>query len=199
MTYLTRQGFLADPEFIPIRIESQLDIHVPRPSQEYTATDMRRIGNDPQWHRAIVDATVRAMRSHHRVIVFNPSVESVKECVAELRAQGLQADGVLGATSSEERQEIIGRYRSSNGPAMAILNYAVLTAGFDAPRTSCVVIGRPTTSLVLYSQMVGRAMRGPKSRGNRTCQIYTVADTSLPGFQSVAGGFQNWEELWRQE
>ena len=82
---------------------------------------------------------------------------------------------------------------------MAVVNYGVLTAGFDAPRTSCVVIGRPTTSLVLYSQMVGRALRGPKSGGNRTCQIYTVADTSLPGFRSVATGFQNWEELWRQE
>ncbi len=199
VTYLTRQGFLADPEFIPIRIESQLDIHSPRQSQEYTATDLRRIGNDPQWHRAIMDATERAMRSHHRVIVFNPSVESVKKCVDELRAKGLQADGVLGATPPEERQEVIGRYRSPDGPAMAVLNYAVLTAGFDAPRTSCVVIGRPTTSLVLYSQMVGRAMRGPASRGNRTCQIYTVADTSLPGFQSVSTGFQNWEELWRQE
>lgn len=81
---------------------------------------------------------------------------------------------------------------------MALFNYAVLTAGFDAPRTSCVVIARPTTSLVLYAQMAGRAMRGPYSGGNRNCQIYTVVDTSLPGFGSVVDAFEHWEALWRQ-
>ena len=55
------------------------------------------------------------------------------------------------------------------------------------------------TSLVLYSQMVGRAMRGRRSGGNRTCQIYTVVDTHLPGFGSVAEAFTNWEELWQQD
>ena len=199
VAYLTRQGFLADPEYIPILIESELDVKAPREDQEYTGADLRRIGNDSEWHRAIMGATVRALQFHRRVIVFCPSVESVKRCVVELRQEGYQAADVLGTTPPEARREIIERYRSSDGHAMAIVNYGVLTAGFDAPRTSCVVIGRPTTSLVLYSQMVGRALRGPKSGGNRTCQIYTVADTSLPGFRSVATGFQNWEELWRQE
>ena len=75
-------------------------------------------------------------------------------------------------------------------------NYGVLTAGFDAPRTRCVIIARPTTSLVLYSQMVGRALRGPRAGGNATADVYTVADTNLPGFGSVADAFTNWEELW---
>ena len=199
VNYLTRQGFLSDPEYIPIRIESQLDIRTQSEGREYTGADLRRIGSDSEWHRSIMDTTAKALQSHHRVIVFCPSVGSVKKCVTELREQELQAYGILGATPSEERRQIIDRYKSNDGPAMAILNYGVLTAGFDAPKTSCVVIGRPTTSLVLYSQMVGRAMRGPRSGGNRTCQVYTVADTSLPGFQSVATGFQNWEELWRQD
>jgi len=199
VTYLTRQGFLAEPEYIPIRIDSQLEVDTIDEEGEYTNADLRRIGNNSEWHLAIMTATMRALRFHHRVIVFCPSVESVKRCVTELREQEQQAYGVLGATPSEERREIIDRYKSPDDAAMAILNYGVLTAGFDAPRTSCVVIGRPTNSLVLYSQMVGRALRGPKSGGNRTCQIYTVADTSLPGFQSVATGFHNWEELWRQE
>ena len=80
-----------------------------------------------------------------------------------------------------------------------IFNYGVLTAGFDAPQTRCVVIARPTTSLVLYSQMCGRAMRGPKSGGNTTCRIYTVVDRSLPGFGSVAEAFTNWEILWKND
>ena len=79
---------------------------------------------------------------------------------------------------------------------MALLNFGVLTAGFDAPVTSCVIVARPTTSVVLYSQMVGRAMRGRRAGGNRDCEIYTVVDNNLPGFRSVADAFSNWEELW---
>ena len=79
---------------------------------------------------------------------------------------------------------------------MVIFNYGVLTAGFDAPRTRCVIIARPTTSLVLYSQMAGRAMRGPRAGGNPKAEILTVADTNLPGFGSVTDAFTNWEELW---
>ena len=79
---------------------------------------------------------------------------------------------------------------------MVIFNYGVLTAGFDAPRTRCVIIARPTTSLVLYSQMAGRAMRGPRAGGNSRAEIFTVVDTNLPGFGSVTEAFTNWEELW---
>ena len=79
---------------------------------------------------------------------------------------------------------------------MVMFNYGVLTAGFDAPRTRCVIIARPTTSLVLYSQMAGRAMRGLRAGGNRTAEIMTVADTDLPGFGSVTDAFTNWEDLW---
>ncbi len=79
---------------------------------------------------------------------------------------------------------------------MVVFNYGVLTAGFDAPRTRCVIIARPTTSLVLYSQMAGRAMRGPRVGGNSKADILTVADTSLQGYASVTDAFTNWEELW---
>ena len=197
VAYLTRQGFLADPEYIQIEIESELTVQDPREGGDYTGTELEQVGRDVDWHRAIVEATTRALRDHHRVMVFCPSVGSVKNSIADLTAQGLLAEAVLGVTPPDQRREVIARYRSDDGGARALLNYGVLTAGFDAPRTRCVIVGRPTTSLVLYSQMVGRALRGPRSRGNRTCQIYTVADASLPGFASVAMGFQNWEALWR--
>nr|WP_276751020.1 hypothetical protein [Chlorogloeopsis fritschii] len=59
-------------------------------------------------------------------------------------------------------------------------------------------IARPTKSLVLYSQMVGRAIRGLKAGGNATAEIVTVVDSQLPGFGSVASAFHNWEDVWRK-
>ena len=199
VTYLIRQGYLADPEFLPVEITSQLEVRQPREGFDYTPDDLRTIGEDEAWKRAIIEVTLSAARDHSRVMVFCPSVQSVRDCATVVRDRGVPAEIVLGETLEESRREVIRRFRSNSREPMVLFNYGVLTAGFDAPRTRCVVIGRPTTSLVLYSQMGGRAMRGTRSGGNRTCQIYTVVDTSLPGFGSVAEAFTNWEELWQQD
>lgn len=199
VTYLIRRGFLADPRFDSIRLDSCIDVDPPDEGSDYTRSDLSRIGDDPSWRRAIVETTLDALRTMHRVLVFAPSVSSAEECAYDVRREGADATTILGGTPEHERRESIARFRSNDGPPMALFNYGVLTAGFDAPRTRCVVIARPTTSLVLYSQMCGRAMRGLKSGGNRTCRIYTVVDTSLPGFGSVAEAFTNWEILWKND
>ena len=82
---------------------------------------------------------------------------------------------------------------------MVLCNYGVLTTGFDAPLTSAAIISRPTKSLVLYSQMVGRVIRGPRVGGTPEAEIWTVIDTNLPGFDSLTGAFTNWEDVWRDE
>lgn len=50
---------------------------------------------------------------------------------------------------------------------------------------------------LLYSQMVGRALRGPRVSGNARAEIVTVVDANLPGFGDVASAFTNWEDVWR--
>ena len=76
------------------------------------------------------------------------------------------------------------------------MNFGVLTTGFDAPLTSATLIARPTKSLVLYSQMVGRAIRGKIAGGNDIAEIVTVVDTAMPGFGDLSTAFMNWEDVW---
>ena len=199
VTYLVKQEFLAEPHFDQIKIESDLAIPEPGEGLDYTRSDLDAIGSDEDWQEAIIEHTLRAIRRHNRLIVFCPSVLSAKECSGVVRDAGYDAETILGETPSDRRQGIIGRFRQNTPSPMVIFNYGVLTAGFDAPRTRCVLIARPTKSLVLYSQMVGRAMRGPRSGGNRFCSVQTVVDIRLPGFGSVVEAFQNWEQLWQEE
>jgi superfamily II DNA or RNA helicase len=77
-----------------------------------------------------------------------------------------------------------------------LCNFGILTTGFDAPRTSAALIARPTTSLVLYSQMVGRAIRGIRAGGNEFATVVTAVDSGLPGFGDVGEAFLNWEDVW---
>ena len=197
VTYLITQGYLADPQFTPITLTSELPVHSQTDQSDYQEPTLRRIGQDPNWRREITRVTAQALNDHRRVIVFSPSLESVHQCATELAERGFRIGTVTGSTPSDQRHATIEQFRSNEPDPMALLNYRVLTAGFDAPRTSCVIVARPTRSLVLYSQMIGRAMRGPRSGGNLRCQIYTIIDAQLPGSGSVAESFQNWEQLWQ--
>ena len=79
---------------------------------------------------------------------------------------------------------------------MILCNFGILTTGFDAPRTSAVVIARPTKSYVLYAQMVGRGIRGPKAGGNMSCEVATVIDEDIQEFINIERIFTRWEGSW---
>ncbi len=196
VTYLIQNQYLADPRFVPISFESDTFISEPPPGADYSSNDLDDIGLSDERTRMIVELAEMAARRHPRTIVFCPSVGSALECNTVLQAKGILTYVITANTPSEDRQEKISVFKSDNREHMVMFNYGVLTAGFDAPRTRCVIIARPTTSLVLYSQMAGRAMRGPRAGGNARAEILTVADTSLPGFGSVVDAFTNWEDLW---
>ena len=113
-----------------------------------------------------------------------------------MRLRGFNADAITGDTPKLERESLIQGFKDDCSQTKILCNYGVLTTGFDAPKISATVIARPTKSLVLYSQMVGRAIRGVKAGGNATAEIVTVVDSQLPGFGSVASAFHNWEDVW---
>lgn len=198
VTYLIRRGYLADPEFTPVAVSIEANVREPAAHMDYSRAALDAIGRDLAWKEQVVELTRTALGSHRRVMVFCPSVGCAEESADIISSEGLSAASIVAGTPKERRRQIIDAFRSDAREPMALFNYGVLTAGFDAPQTKCVIVARPTTSLVLYSQMVGRAMRGPRSGGNRRCQIYTVVDTSLRGFGSVVEAFRNWEELWRE-
>lgn len=92
-------------------------------------------------------------------LVFCASVAHAKSMAAVLeRYYGERRVGfVCGETPERDRKDLIGRYRA--GDVRMLCNCGVFTEGFDAPSTSAVVMGRPTKSLLLYTQIVGRGTR----------------------------------------
>ena len=106
---------------------------------------------------------------------------------------------MTGTTDVSNRTRAIQRFRRPDARKRVLINFGVLTTGFDAPAASAALIARPTKSLVLYSQMVGRVIRGPRAGGTERCEIVTVVDTTLPGFGDIAEAFMNWEDVWSTE
>ena len=91
------------------------------------------------------------------------------------------------------RDALIEGFKSNKFQIMC--NYGVLATGFDAPKIDVVCIARPTTSPVLYSQMIGRGMRGPKVGGTEQCVILEVTDNFIGlGTQDLL--YKQFKEYW---
>ena len=199
--YLIAEGYLADPEFEKLEISngelfSPAELIELQKALEIPTHVLKKLGEDDIRNLKIITKLEDLVKSHKRILVFATTVEHSALLASVLQARGHSAFSVTGATSAFERQRVIAKYKSDSDESIILCNFGVLTTGFDAPRTSCAFIARPTSSLVLYSQMVGRALRGPKSNGNKVAKIVTVVDTALPGFRSPSEAFMNWEDVW---
>ena len=199
--YLVGEGYLARPIFSPLFYESgsglsQKDLFDLQNHLDVPARLLERLAMDELRNLRIVQQVEQAVRLHRRIILFAASVTHAKLLAAILQARGIVSEAITAETPRHERQRIINGYRGSREESMVLCNYGVLTAGFDAPQTSAAIIARPTKSLVLYSQMIGRALRGPLAGGNQEAEIVTVVDTDLPGFGDLAESFLNWEDVW---
>jgi len=80
-------------------------------------------------------------------------------------------------TRTQQRRKIVKDFK--NGDIKIIFNYGVLSTGFDAPGTEAILIARPTTSPVIYSQMLGRGLRGPKFGGKSECLLIDLKDNLI--------------------
>jgi superfamily II DNA or RNA helicase len=198
--FLIDAGYLARPTFE--RLEhagaklTEDELKALHESLDIPEGILKRLAADEQRNLVIMDRIEKLSHRHQRIIVFAATVEHAHLLATITRARGIDAAAITGATDPAERERLIRKFKNQDPEPSVMFNYGVLTTGFDAPRTSAALIARPTQSLVLYSQMVGRALRGPKANGNANADIVTVVDTNLPGFGQPQDAFTNWEDIW---
>lgn len=128
-------------------------------------------------------------RDRKSVLVFTTSVEHCRHVAEKLAAySGMECGIVTGSTSQGERAELIARFKgeqvpddffSFKKPLKFLANVNVLTTGFDAPNTDCVVLLRPTNSAGLLVQMAGRGTRLSPETGKTDCLLLDYGENIL--------------------
>lgn len=108
------------------------------------------------------------------VMIFTSSVRHAREILTLLP---MGSAIVTGETETSERDEIITAFK--NKQLKYLVNVSVLTTGFDAPHVDVIALLRPTESVSLFQQIVGRGLR--LSPGKKDCLIldYTGLDHDL--------------------
>jgi DNA repair protein RadD len=90
-------------------------------------------------------------------VVFAVDVAHSLALVERFVAAGVSAEHLDGEMDTAARDAVLGRMAS--GATQVVVNCMVLTEGWDLPRAKCCVLARPTKSLALHLQQVGRVMR----------------------------------------
>ena len=199
--FLIKRGYLAEPKFNLIKYSennlSERDISRIKNHMDIPEYILEKLSIDANRNLDIVQEVMRLAKNHKKIIVFASQIEHAKSISLILSAKKYASHYITSKTPPGIRYNILHRYRESDEP-MILCNYGILAAGFDAPKTSAIVIARPTKSYVLYAQMVGRGMRGLKAGGNKTCEISTIRD-NVDEFINVIDVFTQWEEAWNNE
>ncbi|MCM2350478.1 MAG: DEAD/DEAH box helicase [Bacteriovoracaceae bacterium] len=113
----------------------------------------------------IIKNIIEMAQDRKGVMIFTSSVNHAIEIMQSLPA--LVSALVTGETPAQERDEIITAFKKQK--LKFLVNVSVLTTGFDAPHVDVIAVLRPTESVSLYQQIIGRGLR--LSPGKEDCLI----------------------------
>jgi DNA repair protein RadD len=151
------------------------------------------ISIDPNRNAIILSKIQECVNSNESTLVFACTKDHCIILERLLKLEGIEASVILGETNNSTRSNEIERFKKNE--LKVLINFGVLSTGFDAPNLNTLIMARPTKSIVLYSQIVGRALRGPKNGGNKKNKIITIKDNMI-GFPNPDFMFDYWKEFW---
>lgn len=151
---LCANGVLVPPRvFVPAQPDFR---NVKKVAGDFNKAQLASVMDNPP----LVEDVVRQWQTScpgQRTVVFAVNVQHSQHLVAQFRQAGVAAEHLDGQTPTPEREAVLMRLRE--GQTTVLSNCMLLTEGWDLPSLQCAVIARPTASLCLHLQMLGRVMR----------------------------------------
>jgi DNA repair protein RadD len=167
---MIQQGYLCP--VVPKQTSTQLDVGgVGTRGGEFSAKDLEAAVDRDEVTRAAVQEIVQHGEGRGSWLVFCSGVAHARHVRDAIREHGISAETVTGDTPAPERDGILAAFKA--GRLRCVTNANVLTTGFDAPGTDLIALLRPTKSVGLYVQMVGRGTR--LAEGKDDCLVLDFA------------------------
>ena len=173
-------------------IVKQLKKELKNDKENYSDAVINQIATNKSRNLKIVEKLRELNDKGIPTIVFACSLQHAKLLSAFLKLINIPNSLVYGDMNSYERKKAISDFKKGN--VNIIINYEILTTGFDSTNIKCVFITRPTKSVILYSQMIGRGLRGPKMGGNEECLLIDVEENVCSFNENEA--FMHFDKYW---
>ena len=164
---LLRKGFLADLNYYytPAPRYEEKRLVSNSTGADYTDKSVIDEYERVNFYSWLVSITRRVMnpkngRKRNGILVFTRFLKEAEKLASEIEGCAM----VSGNTPPNERSEILENFKA--GRIKVVVNVGVLTTGFDYPELDTIIMARPTKSLSLWYQIVGRAIR-PSDKKDR--------------------------------
>ena len=155
---LIDQGYLAKPIYVfPDKSFDSAEIKMNSTNNDFDNDSLDKYTTLPSRLKKVLDSVTKYYNERKYFLIFASSVRQANELSYLLAENGFDNETIFGHTPSAERDKIINDFR--NGKNRIVINCQVLTLGFDFPELDCIILARPTISLALLYQMVGRGFR----------------------------------------
>jgi superfamily II DNA or RNA helicase len=168
---------------ITVTVETKIDFEKDFSSEEVKHMDqwgdlgqrtLESISKHAPRNALIVDHYQEQLAKYGKTMVFAANVAHAVTLQREFSQRGISSDYV--ANGKADSNQVMEAFRTGGGPEV-LVSVDMLTEGYDAPCTKTVFLTRPTQSESLFSQMIGRALRGPAAGGTREAFLVTFVDS----------------------
>lgn len=134
--------------------------------------------NKPKLIADVVDTWIK-LGENRPTIGFGVNVIHSQAICHEFRNRGIRAEHIDSYMPKAERERKVSDFKS--GYIRILFNVGILDKGFDYPEASCLIMARPTKSLMLYIQQAGRVLRTHESKMDAIILDH-AANTEQHGF-----------------
>lgn len=156
-----KQGFLTDADVYACDRPNLSEIGTT--GGDFNQAELGRAMNQPRLVGDLLNNWKKRAVGRKTIIYASSIVHSI--AIRDLfRDAGVRIAHLDGQTQPDERADILNDLRE--GRLEAVTNVDILTEGYDLPTLEAVIIARPTKSLCLHRQIIGRAVRAAAGKGN---------------------------------
>lgn len=183
LRYLIKRQYLTEPKLVDATIEhydfSSLKENI---NGEYNQREVNELlSKHLRVTQGIIEQVIELGESRQGIMIFAATVDHAKEIFNYLPANTSAL--ITGATDNDERDALIKAFKLKQ--IKYLVNVSVLTTGFDAPHVDMIAILRPTQSVSLYQQIVGRGLR--LSDNKKDCLIIDYTGNDFDLYQPEVG------------
>lgn len=181
IAYLQELQYLANLDFKTLEVSSRV----------VKGQENQMLLDNGDRNLTIILETKELLNTHSKIMLFAGSVQHANFLNSAFQFLSVDSAVIDSTMNRSERTKLLEEFK--NGDIELMINYGVLSTGVDVPKLEAIVIARPITSIVLFSQIIGRALRGVNNGGRERNTILSLRDNVIGSPDFI---YKYWEENW---
>ena len=176
-------GYLVPPTHINVR--TKVDASQVKTAQgDYKQDQLISVLNVANWDDICIEAFEKYCLKK-KTLIYLPSIDMSRSLTKKLQDKGHAVAHVDGSTPDDIRSDTLSKLKS--GQLIAVSNVLVFTEGLDLPEIDAILLGRPTRSKNLYTQVIGRGLRPVENKKDCIVVNLAVNDIKAVNQRSLGG------------